>query len=37
MTWRIKLQRGAFVMAFVAAVALASGASWIEGIIGWLW
>jgi hypothetical protein len=37
MTWGIKFQRVAFAMAFVAALALASGAGWVEDIIGWLW
>ena len=40
MTWGIKVQRVALAMAFVAALALASGANWAEGILdsllGWI-
>ena len=33
MTWGIKVRRVALAMAFVAALALASGANWAESII----
>jgi len=31
MTWGIKVQRVAFALAVVAAIALAAGADWIDG------
>jgi hypothetical protein len=38
MTWGIKVRNVTFAMALVSALALASGASWIEwllGLLGW--
>jgi hypothetical protein len=32
MTWKYKVQRGAFVVAIVAGLALASGANWISTV-----
>ena len=39
MTWGIKLQRVAFALLIVGAVALASGADWLDasGLSSWLW
>jgi hypothetical protein len=33
MTWKFKVQRGAFVLAIVAGLAMAAGADW----MGWGW
>jgi hypothetical protein len=35
MTWGIKVQRVAFALAVVAAIALAAGADWIDWNGGW--
>jgi hypothetical protein len=37
MTWGIRIQRLAFALIVVAALALASGANWIdlENLLGW--
>ena len=38
MTWGIKVQKVAFALAIVAAIALASGADWVDQIgLGWFW
>jgi hypothetical protein len=37
MTWGIKVQRVAFALAVVAALALASGADWVEWWSGLCW
>jgi hypothetical protein len=36
MTWGIKVSRVTFAVAFVAALALASGANWVEWLFGLL-
>ena len=36
MTWGIKVRRATLAVAFVAALGLASGASWVEDILGLL-
>ena len=36
MTWGIKVQKVAFALAVVAALALASGADWVDWLCG-LW
>jgi hypothetical protein len=35
MTWGIKVQKVAFALAVVAALALASGADWVDWFGGW--
>jgi hypothetical protein len=37
MTWGIKVQKVAFALAVVAALALASGANWVEAMCGLSW
>jgi hypothetical protein len=36
MTWQFKVQRVAFAMAVVGALAMASGAGWFEDLFSWL-
>jgi hypothetical protein len=36
MTWGIKVRQLTFAMALIAALSLASSASWIEWLLGWL-
>jgi hypothetical protein len=37
MTWKLKVQRTAFALAIVAAVAMASGANWFTDWFNWGW
>jgi hypothetical protein len=38
MTWKFKVQRAAFALAIVAALAMASGANWYTfDFFSWLW
>jgi hypothetical protein len=37
MTWRIKVQRVAFALGVVAALAVASGADWYDMYCGFYW
>ena len=37
MTWGIKVQRVAFALMVLAALALASGANWIDDMSGLAW
>ena len=37
MTWGIKVQRVAFALAVVAALALAAGADWVDAVCGLSW
>jgi hypothetical protein len=37
MTWGIKIQRVAFALAVVAALALAAGADWVDLLSGMSW
>ena len=37
MTWKFKVQRAAFALAIVAALAMASGANWYTFDFSWLW
>jgi hypothetical protein len=37
MTWKFKVQRGAFALATVAALAMASGADWFDYFRGFFW
>lgn len=38
MTWKFKVQRAAFALAIVAALAIASGANWYTlDFFGWGW
>ena len=36
MTWQLKVQRVAFALAVVGALAMASGANWVELLVRWL-
>jgi hypothetical protein len=36
MTWRIKVQGVAFALGVVGALAVSSGANWVEWIFRWL-
>ena len=37
MTWQIKVQRGAFAMVVVGALAMASGANFLDCLWNFLW
>ncbi len=37
MTWQLKVQRVAFAMVVVGALAMASGANYLDYFYNWLW
>jgi hypothetical protein len=37
MTWKFKVQKVAFAVAMVAALAIASGANWFTDLSSWGW
>lgn len=37
MTWKLKVQRVAFALLVVSALALASGANFADGVFAWSW